>query len=407
MKNRLPLIFIIMTVIISAMGIGLIMPVTPDLVKELTGNDISGAALWGGALMFAFAIMQFLCMPIVGNLSDRFGRRPVLLVSLGAVAIDYLIHGFTDSIWILFIARLIAGVLGATYSTANAYLADISAPEDRAANFGLVGAAFGIGFILGPAIGGILGEYGTRAPFFAAAGLSMLNAIFGYFVVSESLKPENRRKFEWKRANPFSALMRIRTLPTLSGLIIIVFIFDIANFVYPAIWSYYTIESFGWDVGMVGISLSVYGIGVAIMQGGAIRPMIAKFGERRTAEIGFVAAAISALALTFITEGYLIFVFMPVIAISGVAGPALSGMMSNRVGDDEQGELQGVLGALSSVGMLIAVVLMPLIFRTFTKEDAAIYMPGAPFVLATALIVVALILLFREPSKNTPPQTDS
>ncbi len=404
MKKRLPLVFIIMTVIISAMGIGLIMPVTPDLVKELTGNDISGAALWGGALMFAFAIMQFLFMPIVGNLSDRFGRRPVLLVSLGAVAIDYLIHGFTDSIWILFIARLIAGVLGATYSTANAYLADISAPEDRAANFGLVGAAFGIGFILGPAIGGILGEYGTRAPFFAAAGLSMLNAIFGYFVVSESLKPENRRKFEWKRANPLSALMRIRTLPTLSGLIIIVFIFDIANFVYPAIWSYYTIESFGWNVGMVGISLSVYGIGVAIMQGGAIRPMIKKFGERRTAEIGFVAAALSSLALIFITEGYMIFIAMPIIAVSGVAGPALSGMMSNRVGDDEQGELQGVLGALSSVGMLIAVVLMPLIFRTFTKEDAAIYMPGAPFILATMLIIVALVLLFREPKTTDIPE---
>lgn len=401
MKSRLPFVFIILTVIIDAIGVGIIMPVTPDLVKELTGNDISGAALWGGALMFSFAVMQFLFMPIVGNLSDKFGRRPVLLISLFAMAIDYLLHGLAGSIWLLFVARLIAGVLGATYSTAMAYLADISAPEDRAANFGLVGAAFGIGFILGPAMGGMLGEFGTRAPFYAAALLALGNAILGYFVVQESLPAEKRRAFDWSRANPFGALMRIRTLPAISGLMLILFIFDIANFVYPAIWSYFTIEKFEWTPAWVGYSLAAYGIGVAIMQGGVIRPMISRWGERRTAEIGFVAAFLAAIVLALINQGWQVFAFMPLIAISGVAGPAISGMMANRVKDDEQGELQGVMGSLASIGMLISLMIMPITFRTFTKSDAIIYMPGAPFIVAAILTLVALFLLVRTPRSET------
>ncbi len=406
MRDRLPFIFIVITVIIDAMGVGLIMPVTPALVRELTGQDISGAAIWGGALMFTFAIMQFLFMPIVGNLSDKVGRRPVLLVSMFIMGVDYLLHAIAPTIWLLFLARIIAGIMGATYTTATAFLADVSSKENRAANFGLVGAAFGIGFIIGPAIGGLLGEYGTRAPFYAAAALALVNAVFGYFVLPESLKPENRRPFQWHRANPFGAFMRIRQMPALMGLFMVVLFFDIAHMVYPAIWSFYTIEAFKWSEGMVGFSLAAYGLAVVFMQGGAIRPMIKNFGERRTTEIGLIAAIFSGIVLVFIKDGWMIFAFIPVLAVSEVAGPAISAMMANRVGDDEQGELQGILGSLASVGMIISLLIMPVTFRIFTKPDAPIYLPGAPFLVAAALTLLALILLIRIPKQDgVSPQT--
>ena len=397
---RLSVLFIMFTVMIDAMGIGLIMPVMPDLMVEVGGGTLGAAALWGGLLSTSFAAMQFLFGPVVGGLSDRFGRRPILLVSLVAMAADYLLMAVAGTIWLLLIGRIIGGITAATHSTANAYIADISKPEDKSANFGLIGAAFGLGFVLGPLIGGLLAEYGTRAPFYAAAILSGLNALFGWVVLKETVTDAIRRPFSLKRANPFGAFKALSKLPMIGTLLGVYFFYSIAHTVYPAIWSYFGKERFDWDPATIGLSLGLFGIMMAVVQGFLIRPAIKYLGERGTIIYGLFFDILAFGFLSIVTSGTVALLFVPLAALAGIVSPALQGLMSQAVGDDQQGELQGALTSLSALAMIISPMLMTSTFAAFTSETAPFYMPGAPFLLALILTLIAIALFMRHRSSG-------
>ena len=397
---RLPVLFIMFTVMIDAMGIGLIMPVMPDLMVEVGGGTLGAAALWGGLLSTSFAAMQFLFGPVVGGLSDRFGRRPILLVSLVAMAADYLLMAVAGTIWLLLIGRIIGGITAATHSTANAYIADISKPKEKSANFGLIGAAFGLGFVLGPLIGGLLAEYGTRAPFYAAAILSGLNALFGWVVLKETVTDAIRRPFSLKRANPFGAFKALSKLPMIGTLIGVYFFYSIAHTVYPAIWSYFGKERFDWDPATIGLSLGLFGIMMAFVQGFLIRPAIKYLGERGTIIYGLFFDILAFGFLSIVNSGTVALLFVPVAALAGIVSPALQGLMSQAVGDDQQGELQGALTSLSALAMIISPMLMTSTFAAFTSETAPFYMPGAPFLLALILTLMAIALFMRHRSSG-------
>lgn len=392
---RLPVLFILFTVMIDAMGVGLIMPVMPDLIKEVTGGNLANAALWGGVLSAVFALMQFIFGPVIGNLSDRFGRRPVLLIALGVMALDYLVMAVAGSIWLLFIGRIVGGITAATQSTANAYMADISAPRDKAANFGLIGAAFGIGFVFGPLLGGALAEYGTRAPFYAAAILAGANMVFGWIVLSETVTDAIRRPFDLKRANPFGAFQNIGRLPGVGHLLVVYFLYQVAFMVYPSIWSYYGQARFGWTPGMIGLSLALFGIMMAVVQGGLIRLALKYLKERGTVIFGlaFDIAAFGALAI--VTSGTLALILTPLAALGAVITPALQAMMSDRVGIDQQGELQGSLTSISAVAMILSPMVMTSVFAASTREGATYSNPGAPFLVSMALVMFALVVFLR------------
>ena len=395
MQSRAPFIIVMATLMIDAMGIGLIMPVMPDLIGEILGQGISSAAVWGSLLSFTYAAMQFLFGPMIGGLSDRFGRRPVLMFSLIVLGIDYMIMAAAQVMWLLILARMMSGIAGATYSTATAYLADSSTREKRAANFGLVGAAFGIGFIIGPAIGGLLGELGSRAPFIAAGLLALGNAVFAYFALPETLTVENRREFQLRRANPLRALLRLKAVPAIGLLLVVDFLYVVATHVYPVIWSYFAKLQFGWSSGMVGASLATYGLTTAIVLGLVIRPILRRLGEVRTAYLGLVMCVVALVVVALIENGAMVFVLMPVIALGAIAGPAMQGMMANEVSDNEQGELQGVLASIAGIAAIISPLISAAAFRTFTKDDAVLFLPGAPFLVAAVLAVAALALFGR------------
>lgn len=390
MQNRLPLIFILITVMLDSMGIGLIMPVMPDLIQELEAGDLGQAALWGGILAAIFAVMQFLFGPVIGGLSDRFGRRPVLLIALVVMAFDYVLMAVAGTIWLLVIGRIIGGITAATQSTASAYMADISKPEDKSANFGLIGAAFGMGFVLGPLMGGLLAEYGTRAPFWAAAILAGANAIFGYFALPETVTDQIRRPFSLRRANPLGAFKHIGQLPGLGRLMGMSFIYGIAFFVYPSIWAYFGKLQFGWGPGMIGLSLGAFGIGIAIVQGVLIRPILARIGERNAVLLGLGVDVVAFVALGFVTNGWIALALTPLTALGSIAGPALQGIMSRTAPDDQQGELQGALTSINAVASIAAPLAMTQVFFYFTHENAPIYLPGAPFILSAILVVGAI-----------------
>ena len=395
MQSRLPVIFIVITVMLDSVGVGLIMPVMPDLIRSINGGTISEAAVWGGLLAFIYAFMQFLFGPTVGNLSDRFGRRPVLLFSLVVMSFSYLVFGLAQAIWLLFASRMLTGITGATFATANAYMADITPKEKRASSFGLVGAAFGVGFILGPAIGGLLGELGARAPFYAASAVALTNALLGYFVLPETLKRENRRAFDFSRINPFRAIMRIRLVPAVGPLVLILFIFSVSQNVYASVWVYFTQLQFGFTAGMVGFSLAIFGLCMALVQGGLIRVVIPRFGEMKTAQIGFAINTVVMMIAAFISSQVFLFVLMPFMALGVIVSPALQGLMSKEISVDRQGELQGVLASVQGLAMIISPLVMTGLFRFFTTEAAPVYAPGAPFVAASMLALIAFFLLLR------------
>jgi len=389
---RLPVVFILLTVMINAMGVGLIIPVMPDLIREVTGGDLANAALWGGVLATVFAVMQFLFGPVVGNLSDRFGRRPVLLVSLFAMAADYVIMAVAGTMWLLLLGRVIGGITAATQATATAYMADISEPGKKTQNFGLVGAAFGLGFVIGPLMGGLLGEWGTRAPFWAAAALAGANAALGYVVLGETVTDAIRRPFEWRRANPLGAFRSLRQLPGLGRLFTVFFLYQVAFFVYPAIWAYFGQARFGWNAGMIGLSLCLFGVMMAVVQGGLIRLILARLGPRGTVIYGLVFDIFAFGALAFVTSGTVALILTPLAALGAVITPALQGLMSEVVGDRRQGELQGALTSVGAVAMIVAPMLMTSVFAQFTRGGAPVDFPGAPFLVSLGLIVIALIL---------------
>ena len=398
--HRPALIFILITVMLDAMGIGLIMPVMPDLIVEVQGGSLANAALWGGILSTVFAIMQFLFGPLIGNLSDRFGRRPVLLISLVVMTVDYLVMAVAGSMALLLVGRVVGGIATATSGTASAYVADISAPKDKAANFGLIGAAFGIGFVLGPLIGGLLGGYGTRAPFYAAAALSALNAVFGYVVLRETVTDRIRRPFYWRRANPLGALRHLGKLPGIRPLLVMYFLYQVAFHVYPSVWSFFTQERFGWGPGTIGLSLALFGIMMALVQGVLIRFVLRWLGDRNTVVYGHVFDVFAFAALAFVTSGALALVLTPLAALGAVITPALQAMMSKMVGDDQQGELQGILTSIYALAMVVSPLMMTSVFAAFTREGTAYYLPGAPFLLSIVLILIGLAVFVRNP----PPQ---
>ncbi|SET07247.1 MFS transporter [Oceanicella actignis] len=386
--------FVFAAVMIDAMGIGLVMPVMPALLREVTGLGLDGAARWGGALSLCYAAMQFLCAPLLGALSDRRGRRPVLLTSLAALGAAYLAMAAAGSIWTLLAARLAAGAAAATHSTAYAYVADVTAPERRAARFGLLGAAFGLGFVLGPALGGALGELGPRAPFLAAAALAFAAAGLGLAAAPESLPPERRRRrLSLRGAHPLRALARAARMPGMGPILGAVLLYDLAIYAYPSVWSFHVAAAYGWSAGQVGMSLAAYGLVSGMAQAWLIRPALARLGERRTALMGLGADALGALGLAAALGGWSVYALMPLLGAAAMAGPAMTAMLSRRASEAAQGELQGVLAALSGAAAMISPPVMTWIFDLFVGPGAPFHAPGAPFALAAALAAGAALLL--------------
>ncbi|WP_293450933.1 TCR/Tet family MFS transporter [Planktotalea sp.] len=392
MSSRLPIFFIVATVTIDAMGIGLIMPVMPDLLREVDGGNLSQAAIWGGILATTFAVMQFLFGPIIGSLSDQYGRKPILVISLVIMSIVYALSAIAGSIWILFVGRIIGGVSAATHATAAAYMADVSKPDEKAANFGLIGAGFGIGFVLGPVVGGLLAEFGTRAPFWAAAVLAMSNAALGWFVLHESVTDATRRAFTWKRANPFGAFKSITSFPGLGPLLLVYFFYQIGTVVYPSVWAFYGVERFEWSPSMIGVSLAVFGLCFAFVQGALVQPSIRRFGHRKTVVIGLALEATTLFIVAGITSGNILLLLIPFTALGAVGMPALQGIMSRRVSDDAQGEFQGVLTSVNSLAAIMAPLVMTRSFAYFTAPEAPVYLPGAPFIIAGTLMMIAVVI---------------
>ncbi|MDU8946207.1 TCR/Tet family MFS transporter [Ovoidimarina sediminis] len=400
-EQRLPLTVILLTLMIDAMGIGLIIPVMPALIQEVDGGTLGEAAVWGGILTSVFAVMQFACAPMLGSLSDRFGRRLVLLVSLAVMAADYLVMAVAGTIWLLLAGRIVAGIASATSAVGYAYIADISKPEEKAGRFGLIGAAFGIGFVIGPLIGGALGELGTRAPFYAAAGLAALNFTLGFFVLPETVTGATRRRFQWSRANPFGSFAALNRMPGIGRLILLFFLYQVAFMVYPAVWAYFTEARFGWDPAMIGLSLGSFGIAMAVVQGGLIRLILKRFGDRATVTFGIGFNACAFLALAPVANGTLALILTPLTAIGAVVTPALQGMLSRRVADDAQGELQGVLTSATSLALILSPLAMTWIFFAFTGGGMPVYLPGAPFLLSMLLMgVCAVVFAGQAPAER-------
>jgi DHA1 family tetracycline resistance protein-like MFS transporter len=375
--SRFAFVFIFVTMVVDSIGLGIIIPVGPKIIAELTHQDMSGAAEWGGWLFFVYALMQFIGAPVIGNLSDRFGRRPVLILSLLALGIDYLITGLAPTIFWLFVARFLSGLAGASYTTVNAYI------------------AFSIGFVLGPAIGGTLGEYGPRVPFYFAAGLSLLNALFGLFVLKESLKPEYRRAFEIKRANPLGALNALKRLPGIFWIIMVFVLMRLAHDSNPSVFSFYVYAKFQWTPKMVGYSLMAVGVLMAIVYGGVIRVVIPKIGETASVYLGLASGAIGFAGYAFATESWEMFAFMVPFSLMAFVTPALSAILSKKVGPSEQGELQGALACIGSLTSIVSPPLLTNLFAYFSSGRAPVYFPGAAFLAASLFLVVAALVFTR------------
>jgi DHA1 family tetracycline resistance protein-like MFS transporter len=391
-KREAALGFIFVTLLVDVVGFGIIIPVMPTLIEQLTGKGLSEASQYAGWLMAAYAVTQFIMSPIIGGLSDRYGRRPVLLCSLLGFCLDYIFLAVAPNIALLFVGRIIAGITGASISTATAYIADISTPEKRAQNFGLIGVAFGLGFIIGPGLGGFLSQWGVRAPFVGAAILTFLNFIYGFFILPESLQPENRRAFDWKRANPVGSLMHLRRYPVISGLVVALVLIYIAGHAVQSTWNFYTMEKFKWNETQVGNSLMFVGVLVAAVQGGLIRIVIPKIGQNKSVVYGLILYTVGYVLFAFATKGWMMYAFLIPYCLGGICGPALQGIMSNQVPPTEQGELQGALTSLMGLTMVIGPLFMTNVFAMFTKEGAPIHFAGAPFIAGSVLLLIGVII---------------
>jgi len=410
--GRQAVFFILVTILIDTIGFGIIIPVWPHLMMDITRLPLGEAAAYGGYLGLLFAIMQFIFSPIMGNLSDRVGRRPVLLMSLAGLGVDFIIMGLAPNLTWLVVGRAISGILSATYSTASAYVADVTPPEKRAAGFGMIGGAFGLGFIIGPALGGLIAglaahppawlgadfgallhQAGPRAPFFAAAALSLLNVLYGIFVLPESLPPERRRAFKLLRANPVGALLHIRKYPAVAWLSVATFFFYVAHNVNPAVWTYYMVEKFRWTEMQMGFGLMAAGAAMALVSGVLTGPAVKLFGETRSVYIGLAGATIGYLIYAFASQGWMIYAAIGVGAIMGIAGPAIRGIMSEHVPPTEQGELSGALGMLMSLSFILTPVLYTQTFSIFTTGKSLPHFPGAPFIIAVISLLMAAFLV--------------
>lgn len=396
MRSRKPaVVFIFITLFLDILGIGLIIPILPKLIEQFEGGNVENAARTYGFLAALYSAMQFVFAPMLGSLSDRIGRRPVILISLFGSGLDYLLLALAPNLGWFVVGRLVAGITGANFSAATAYIADVTPPEKRAASFGLIGAAFGLGFIAGPALGGMLGHYGLRVPFYAAAALTLVNWLYGAFVLPESLKSENRRAFSWKRANPLGALIALRRYPMVFDLAGVWFLLTLAHQVYPATWVLYTTHRFGWTVRETGLSLALVGIMAAAVQGGLTRVIIPKFGEKKTVVFAISVGIVEHILFGSVTAGWLIYLIIIGGCFAGLANPAAQGLISKTVAADEQGAVQGSLNSLASVAGIIGMPLMASMFGCFISDRAPAHLPGIAFFLSAALDVGALLLTVR------------
>jgi len=392
-RSRLTLVCILTTILIDMVGVGIIVPVLPELLEDLTGGSVADAAVIGGYLVFAYAFMQFVFSPVLGNLSDRYGRRPVLLLSLLGLTFDYVMMSIAPFVWYLFIGRIVAGIAGAALATATAYMTDITPPHKRTHRFGLIGAAFGLGFIIGPVIGGELGEFGPRVPFFAAAALAFTNFLFGLFVLPESLPKSSRRKFDISRANPLGAVLALKKYPSVLWLLGVLFFFQLAAQSLPTVFSYFTVEMFNFSSSLIGRTLGAFGLGFAISQAVLAGPLSRGIGEPAVAMIGLLAAVVAFAGVALSPEVFYLYLFIMVGTVSGLAPPAINGVLSRQVPDNGQGELQGAVNAASSLATIIGPLAATQIFSYYTTTPGAPdYFPGAPFIAASASVLAALLL---------------
>lgn len=398
-SKKTALLFIFITILVDVIGIGIILPIIPDLIMELTGEGTAMAVIYGMWLTTAFAGMQFLFSPILGEISDQYGRRPILLIALLGLSIDYLIHAWAPTIIWLFVGRFLAGITGASFTVASAYIADISTKEEKAKNFGLIGAAFGLGFIIGPGIGGFFGEIDIRLPFYIAAGLTFSNFLFGYFFVPESLTLENRRPINVLKMIPGVSLASLRNYNGVLLLIVAFFLANLAGQSLPAVWSYYGIERYDWSPREIGISLMVVGLLVAVVQGFLVGIVVKKIGKKRTVVIGFTLWTIGMFLFSQASEPWMLYAFLVPYALGGVAGPTIQGIISNQVSEKEQGNLQGAITGLLSVTAILGQLLFSPVFYYFIRPEADIYFPGAPYALAALLLFLAFLFAFMAMKK--------
>jgi len=395
--------FIFITLLIDVMGWGLIIPVMPDLISQLKHISVNEASPYGAWLLSAYAITQFFFAPVIGNLSDTYGRRPVLLASLLGFGIDYLFLALAPTYGWLFVGRVIAGITGASFTTASAYIADVSTPETRAKNFGMVGAAFGLGFVIGPALGGLLAGLGTRTPFYAAAILCLVNCLYGYFVLPESLSKENRRAFHWKRANPLGSLQLLKRYPAIGALAFSFFLIYLASQAVQANWNFFTIYRFNWSEKMVGISLAVVGLLVGVVQGGLIRFINPWLGNEKSIYIGLLLYSLGLVLFAFASEGWMMFAFLVPYCLGGIAGPALQATLADHVPANEQGELQGTLTSLMSITTIIGPLIMNYLFKYFTTDKAPFHFPGISFLLGAIFMLLSAIIAWYVLSREKKP----
>jgi DHA1 family tetracycline resistance protein-like MFS transporter len=393
-SNRVALGFIFTAILIDVIGLGIIIPVLPALLKEMSGGDLSTASQYGGWLMFSYAAFEFLCAPLIGGLSDQYGRKRVLVASLFGFTLDYLFLAFAPNIFWFFVGRIIAGILGASYSTGTAYIADISTAENKAKNFGLVGVAFGLGFIIGPFLGGVLGEFGSRVPFFAAAAISFINCLFGLFFVPESLAKENRRKFDIRRANPLGTFTQLIKNKKLRMLVIAFFLFYVSGHAVQSTWTYFNIEKFGWSEFQIGISLGIIGLWVVLVNGLLIEPFIRYFGIVKAILLSSVLMGIGNILFAFATEGWMMYIFMLPYILGGICEPAIQSLISNKIPLNEQGEVQGALTGLISLSSIIGPPVMSNLFSFFAVKESVFYFPGAAFILGAIITLISTILLY-------------
>ncbi len=400
MNSKNAMLFIFITIVIDATGLGIIIPTLPDLIAETSNVDLNHSKMYAGYIAMTYAVMQFIFAPIVGGLSDRYGRRPVLLMALFGLSIDYVIMFYAPSLFWLVIGRCISGMFGASYSTATAYIADISTPETRTKNFGMVGAAFGVGFIIGPAIGGILGDVGIRVPFLFAAGLSMLNFIYGVFVLKETLAPEHRRAFSLKRSNPIGSFIQILKYKDLANMFVVIFMYYLAGTAIQNTWVYLTKERFSWTELGVGISLAVVGVCIAIVQGGLAGVFAKRWGDKKTAYMGLFVFFLAVIGIGFANHGWMLYALMLPYAFTGLAGPTIQSIMSANTKSSEQGELQGSITSIISLAEIIGPFLMLTLMDWTTvgmPERERIY--GSPY-FASAIIVLIGLFFFHRAMRN-------
>lgn len=391
-----PYLFILITLLIDAIGIGIVFPIMPDLMDKVGAGDLARASFWAGLMMAAYAGAQFVFAPIVGSLSDAYGRKPVLLAALAFLTLDYVIMALADTYWVLLVGRTLAGLAGATYVTATAYIADITPKDQRAARFGMIGAAFGVGFVLGPAIGGLTAGWGVSAPFWVAAVIAGANVIFGLLILPESLSADKRRPFGLGEINPFGIIIRAFRIPGLAVPVLASFLMECANMVYVTLWAFWGREVFGWSTWVIGVSLSAYGVLIIISQAVVMPYAVGFLGERKLTIYGLILSVVTLTGFGFTSAVWTLAILLPMAALSDLVPPTLSAMAANVTSDDRQGMVQGVISSLAAIAAVLSPLVYPPIFGAFVGDAPALYLPGAPYLFAALLALATLLLVLGQ-----------